>query len=188
MTAGRTKRPGRRKNRHRGRPPFQAHDEALAIAATRGEVIFLPGGRSDAFDLIICEKYRTVFVRIRRTDLYFTYAIEAPGKFRHDIARAHRLPLTEVTAREFWLRLRNGTWQFFLIRHDGLFEVGADGTLYVRAKLPVVTEDGTGGEDPPGEPPLFFPPPVKGEPGRGSPACQSEPCTGPDYPFSGGPG
>ena len=133
--------PGRRKNRQRGRPPHQAHGEALRIAAKRGEVIFLPGGRSDAFDLIICERFRTVFVRIRRTDLYFTYAIEALEKYRYDIARAHRLPLTKVTAREFWLRFRNGTWQFFLIRHDGLFEIGADGKYYQRAELPLGVPD-----------------------------------------------
>lgn len=141
MTAGRTGRPGRRRSRQRGRPPLQALDEALAIAGLRGEVIFLPGGRSDAFDLIICEKFRTIFVRIRRTDLYFMYAIEALEKFRHDIARAHRLPLTEVTAREFWLRLKNGTWQFFLIRHDGLFEIQQDGRYYPRAELPVPVAD-----------------------------------------------
>ncbi len=141
MTAGRTGGPGRRRSRQRGRPPLQALDEALAIAGRRGEVIFLPGGRSDSFDLIICEKFRTVFVRIRRTDLYFTYAIEALEKFRHDIARAHRLPLTEVTAREFWLRLKDGTWQFFLIRHDGLFEIQKDGRYYMRAELPVETAE-----------------------------------------------
>jgi hypothetical protein len=145
----RRKGPGLRKNRQRGRPPLQALAEALVIAERRGGVIVLPGGRSDSFDLIICEKFRTVFVRIRRTDLYFMDADMVLRKYYHDIARVHRLPLTEVTAREFWLRLRNGTWEFFLIRHDGLFEIGADGRYYPRAELPVWVPDEPVQEPPP---------------------------------------
>lgn len=148
MISDRPGKTGQCRSRQRGRPPLQALDEALAIAARRGEVILLPGGRSDSFDLIICEKFRTIFVRIRRTDLYFSFANEVLEKYRHDIARAHRLPLTEVTAREFWLRLKNGTWQFFLIRHDGLFEIREDGKYCPRAELPLETPD-TAYEEPP---------------------------------------
>jgi hypothetical protein len=148
MRDGRPEKAFQRRSRQRGRPPHQALDEAQGIAARRGEVILLPGGRSDAFDLIICEKFRTIFIRIRRTDLYFSFANEVLEKYRHDIARAHRLPLTEVTAREFWLRLKNGTWQFFLIRHDGLFEIQEDGKYSPRAELPLTTPD-TAYEDPP---------------------------------------
>jgi hypothetical protein len=141
MRKSKPKKTGQRRSRQRGRPPLQALDEAHDIAARRGDVIFLPGGRSDTFDLIICEKFRTIFVRIRRTDLYFSFANEVLEKYRYDIARAHRLPLTEVTAREFWLRLKNGTWQFFIIRHNGLFEIQKDGKYSPRAELPRVVPD-----------------------------------------------
>ncbi len=137
---------GRRLNRTRGRPPLQALDEAAAIAAKRGQVILLPGGRSDAFDIIICEKFRTIFVRIRRTDLRFTYATEVLGKYRYDIARAHRLPLTQVTAREFWLRLKDGTWQFYLINDNGIFEIREDGMYHPQARMPVPVADETAGK------------------------------------------
>jgi hypothetical protein len=138
---------GQRKNRQRGRPPLQALGEAAAIAAERGEVVLLPGGRSDAFDLLLCEKVRTVFVRIRRTDLRFTYALEVLDKYRYDIARSHRLPLTQATAREFWLRLKTGMWQFWLIGADGLFEIRRDGTYNHLATLPVPVKDAAAGKE-----------------------------------------
>jgi hypothetical protein len=132
---------GRRISHRRGRPPLQALSEAAGIAAGRGEGIVVPGGRSDAFDIIICEKFRTVFVRVRRTDLHFLHAPEVLLKYRYDIARVHRLPLTQVTAREFWLRLKNGTWQFYLITDNGIFEIREDGTYWPQATLPVTVPD-----------------------------------------------
>jgi hypothetical protein len=147
MSGSNPKHQGRRISRSRGRPPLKALSEAVGIAAGRGEVILLPGGRSDAFDIIICEKFRTIFVRIRRTDLHFMYALEVLEKYRYDIARVHRLPLTQVTAREFWLRLKNGTWQFWLITDNGIFEIREDGTYYPRAKLPVPVADEAAGKN-----------------------------------------
>lgn len=134
-------------NGRRGRPPLQALAEAQAIAGRRGEIIFLPGGRSDAFDLIICEKFRTVFVRVRRTDLSFTYGLEVLEKYRYDIARVHRLPQTTVTAREFWLRRKDGAWQFWLVGSDGLYEIREDGMYFERARLPVEVKEEAGGGD-----------------------------------------
>lgn len=125
----------------KGRPPLLTIREAEVIAMRRGQVVLVPGGRSDAFDIIICEEHRTVFVRVRRTLTRFTWPLEVLSQYRYDIARVHRLPLTEVTAREFWLRLPNGKWQYFLVRHDGLFEIEADGRHFPRAELPVVTAE-----------------------------------------------
>ena len=138
-------------SRGRGRPAHQTLDDAREIAGRRGEIIFLPGGRSDAFDIIICEEFRTVFVRVRRTDLELMYAIEVLDKFRYDISRAHRLPLTRVTAREFWLRKKDGTWQFWLIRTDGLYEIREDGMYFERAALPLEVKDEAGGDENGGE-------------------------------------
>jgi hypothetical protein len=85
---------------------------------------------------------------LRKTGLYFSFANEVLEKYRIDIARAHRLPLTDVTAREFWLRLKNGTWQFFIIRHNGLFEIQKDGKYSPRAELPLVMQDQESEEPP----------------------------------------
>lgn len=122
----------------KGRPPQIMLREASAIAQKRGDVIQVPGGRSDAFDLIICEEFRTIFVRIRGTLSRFTWPLEVLQQYQYDIARCHRLPLTNVTAREFWLRMRNGTWQFFLVRANGITEIGPDGRYWPKAELPDV--------------------------------------------------
>jgi hypothetical protein len=122
----------------RGRPPHKTLREAEAIALRRGAVIMVPGSRSDAFDLIICEEHRTVFVRFRRSEEPFANLLDILRKYPRDVGRIHRLPLTEVTAREFWLRLKNGKWQFFLIRHDSIVEIQVDGTDIPRVDLPVV--------------------------------------------------
>jgi hypothetical protein len=57
--------------------------------------------------------------------------------------------LTKVTAREFWVRHPNGTWQFFLIRHDFIIEIRADGTWTPRAELPIITSEHSGEESSP---------------------------------------
>ncbi len=123
----------------KGRPPHVMLNEAEAIARKRGDVIVIPGGRSDAFDLIICEVFRTVFVRVRGTLSRFTWPLEVLQQYQYDIARVHRLPQTKVTAREFWIRMPNAKWQFFLIRADGITEIGPDGRHYPKAELPVET-------------------------------------------------
>jgi hypothetical protein len=127
----------------KGRPPHVTLQEAEIIAWRRGSVIPVPGSRSDAFDLIICEKFRVVFVRVRRTLTRFTWPLEVLAQYQYDIARVHRLPLTDITSREFWLRLPNGRWQFFLVRHDSIIEIGADGLHRPRSELPIVTAEFT---------------------------------------------
>ncbi|PKL65187.1 MAG: hypothetical protein CVV32_04130 [Methanomicrobiales archaeon HGW-Methanomicrobiales-3] len=121
----------------KGRPPHVTLRRAEAIARKRGDVIPVPGGRCDAFDLIICEEFRTVFVRVRCTLSRFTWPLEVLQQYRHDIARVCRLPLTAVVAREFWLRMPDGRWQFFLVRCDGITEIGPDGKYWPKAELPV---------------------------------------------------
>ena len=108
-------------------------------------MILVPGSRSDAFDLIICEEQRTVFVRFRRSEEPFADPPDILRKYSRDVGRIHRLPLTEVTAREFWLRLKNGKWQFFLVRHDSMIEIQVDGKDIPRVDLPVVVVEADGG-------------------------------------------
>ena len=83
-----------------------------------------------AFDFIIFEPHQNVFVKVKRSQTPFTYALEILHRYQRDIASLHRVALTSVTAREFWVRSPNGTWQFFLIRHDSVMEISADGYVY----------------------------------------------------------
>ena len=122
----------------RGRSPNTALAEAEAIAGRRGEVRLVPGKRGDGFDLIIFEEHRTIFVRMKRSLTTFTWPLEVLHQYQREIAHKHRVPLTVVTAREFWVRHPNGTWQFFLIRYDSIIEIRADGTYIPQAVIPAI--------------------------------------------------
>ena len=128
----------------RGRRPRNAIDEAVEIAGRRGSVEQVTGKRGSAFDFIIIEPYRNVFVKVKRSQTSFTYALEILHRYQREIASLHRVALTSVTAREFWVRSPDGTWQFFLIRHDSVLEIRADGMYIPCESLPVKTVDLSG--------------------------------------------
>jgi len=133
----------------RGKVPSKALAESEVIADRRGEVRFVPGKRGDSFDLIIFEKHRTIFVKVKRSLTKFSWPVEVLHQYQREIAHVHRVPLTVVTAREFWVRHPNGTWQFFLIRHDSIIEIQSDGTWTPRAELPIITSEPAGEESSP---------------------------------------
>ena len=135
----------------RGRRPVNAIDEAVEIAARRGSVEQVTGKRACAFDLIIIGPDRIVFVKMRRSRAPFTYAREVTNSYQREIASLHQVPLTSVTAREFWVRSPKGAWQFFLVRNSSVQELPADDvdippeSLSLRAKdLPGSPSVGTG--------------------------------------------
>jgi hypothetical protein len=125
----------------RGRRPVNAIDEAVEIAGRRGTVEQVTGKRGGAFDFIIIEPYRNVFVKVKRSQTSFTYSLEILHCYQREIACLHRVALTSITAREFWIRSPNGTWQFFLVRYDSVLEIRADGLYIPRESLPVTTVD-----------------------------------------------
>ena len=133
----------------RGKPPNTALAEAEMIASRRGEVRLVPGKRGDSFDMIIFEEHRTIFVKIKRSLTKFSWPLEILHQYQREIAHVHRVPLTTVTAREFWVRHPNGTWQFFLIRHDSIIEIPADGTYTPRAVIPSIIPEPPGEESSP---------------------------------------
>lgn len=125
----------------RGKPPNKALEEAELIASRRGEVRLIPGRREDSFDLIIFEGLRTIFVKVKRSLTKFTWPLEVLHKYQREIAHVHRIPLTAVTAREFWIRHPNRKWQFFLIRHNSIIEIGAGGFYTPPAEIPAIIRE-----------------------------------------------
>jgi hypothetical protein len=125
----------------KGRRPRRAIDEAKDIAGRRGDVEELISKRGCAFDFIINEPDRVVYVKVKRSQTSSTYALEVFCKYQRELASLHRVALTSVTAREFWVRSPNGTWQFFLVRHDSILEVRADGMYIPCESIPVRTVD-----------------------------------------------
>ena len=92
----------------RGRRPVNAMVEAVEIANRRGSVEQLTGKRDCAFDFIIIEPYRNVFVKVKRSQTSFTYPLEILHSLPAQIASLHRVALTHVTAREFWVWFSKG--------------------------------------------------------------------------------
>jgi hypothetical protein len=125
----------------RGRSPTRALDEAEKIAGRRGEVRLIPGKRGDSFDLIIFEGLRTIFVKVKRSLTKFSWPLEVLHQYQREIAHIHRIPLTVVTAREFWVRHPDRTWQFFLIRHDSIVEIGAGGFYTPLAEIAAIIRE-----------------------------------------------
>jgi hypothetical protein len=140
----------------RGRRPVNALKEAVEIAGRRGSVEQVSGKRSCAFDFIIIEPDRIVFVKVKRSQTTFTYPLEILHQYQREVASLHRVSLTPVTAREFWVRSPHRAWQFFLVRHDSVLEIRADGMYIPHESLPVKTADLSGtpaeGDDDPASP------------------------------------
>ena len=94
-----------------------------------------------------------MFVKVKRSQISFTYVLEILQRYQREIASLHRIALTSVTAREFWVRSPNGTWQFFLIRHDSVLEIRANGMYTPCESLPVrvvdLSDTPTDGTEPP---------------------------------------
>ena len=128
----------------RGRRPMNALKEAMEIAGGRGSVEPVSGKRNCAFDFIIIEPDRVVFVKVKRSQTSFTYPLEILHQYQREVASIHRVALTQVTAREFWVRAPDGTWQFFLVRHDSVLEIQSNGMYIPRESLPVKTMDLSG--------------------------------------------
>jgi hypothetical protein len=129
----------------RGRHPCNAIDEAVEIAGRRGSVEQVTGKRYRAFDFIIIEPDdRVVFVKVKRSQVSFTYVMDILHRYQRELASLHRMALTRVTAREFWVRSPNGAWQFFLVRHESILEIRADGMYIPRESIPVRTVDLSG--------------------------------------------
>ena len=83
----------------RGRRPLNAIDEAMEIAGRRWSVVKVTGKRDCAFDFIIIEPCRNVFVKVKRSQTSFTYPLEILHRCEREIACLHRVALTSVTAR-----------------------------------------------------------------------------------------
>ena len=82
----------------RGRRPTKALTEAVGIAWRRGSVENVAGRRGRAFDFLIIEPFRVVFVKVKRSRTSFTFPQDALAKYGREIACLHRVALTRVTA------------------------------------------------------------------------------------------
>ncbi|WML68251.1 MAG: hypothetical protein METHP_01852 [Methanoregula sp. SKADARSKE-2] len=78
----------------KGRRPRRVIVEAKEIAGRRGDVEELVSKRTGAFDFIINEPDRVIYVKVKRYQTSFTYALEVLCKYQRELGQLHRVSLT----------------------------------------------------------------------------------------------
>lgn len=111
----------------RGRPPRQTIQEAMVIAKCLGKVVEGSSMKKAPSDITVFCTRVTIYVRIRRSRSRISGIFEIANKYTDDLIRLRAIPLTAVVLRELWVRLPNGSWQYFRIANDGILEIHNSG-------------------------------------------------------------
>jgi hypothetical protein len=112
----------------RGRRPVLALKEAYDTATKRGQVMEIYSDRSDHFHFILFTGSLTTFIKIKRTRVKTSDTAGILHDYQREIRHLSRVPLTLVSAREFWVRSPKGSWQFFRVEKDCVTEIQPDGS------------------------------------------------------------
>lgn len=121
----------------RGRRPLVALGEAYGIAQKRGKVMEVAGNRNDHFHFMLFTGSLVTFIKIKRT---LTKTCDPTGileEYQREIRHLSKVPLTPVSAREFWVRSPKGNWQFFHVGNDDVTEIASDGQVPPGTGLPL---------------------------------------------------
>jgi hypothetical protein len=127
----------------RGRQPLRALDEAYDLAKKRGQIMECPEKPDNRYHFVLFTEGCTIFIRIQRTCSQASDSIGVLQDYRREIRQLAKVPLTPVSAREFWVRSPKGSWQYFLIEKEAVKELDAGGLL-----LPVTQPRSSGQESP----------------------------------------
>ncbi|MFA7695185.1 MAG: hypothetical protein WCX63_06595 [Methanoregula sp.] len=127
----------------RGRQPLRAIDEAYAIAKKRGQIMECPEKPDDRYHFVLFTEEYTHFIRIQRTRSQASDPAGVLQDYHREIRQLSKIPLTPVSAREFWVRSPKGSWQYFLIEKETVKELDAGGLL-----LSVTDRQSSGQESP----------------------------------------
>ncbi len=121
----------------RGRRPLVAIREAHEIAQKRGKVMEIANDRNDHFHLMLFTGSLVTFIKIKRT---ITKSCDPAGilkEYQREIRHLSKVPLTPVSAREFWVRSPKGNWQFFHVGNDDVTEIASGGQVPPGTGLPL---------------------------------------------------
>lgn len=111
----------------RGPVPVVAIRQAVRQGAERGTILDRDQIRQCRADLILFCTRITIFIRIRRSPWRILTPDDGCAIFKAEIHELRQVPLTSVTARELWLLLPWGAWQYFRILDDRVIEIRRDG-------------------------------------------------------------
>ena len=117
--------------------PHRALPEAIAIARQRGKVQVAVRGPEARYHFTIDSTITGAFVRVRFTPRILAEAADIAFAFRGEIVRLRAIMRDVALTRELWLRSKHGTWRFFRVTADTIFEIDrfgrdlpdADGTV-----------------------------------------------------------
>jgi hypothetical protein len=112
----------------RGPQPLLALQEAHAIGSKRGTVMDPSYTRDTRADLTIFCPHAVIFVTIKRTRSHIRDIQDITSHYRREIAQLRRIPRTAVVYCELWVRSQRGSWLFYRVNPDAIFEIRSDGT------------------------------------------------------------
>jgi hypothetical protein len=121
----------------RGRKPLVALGEAYGIAQKRGQVMEIASDRGDYFHFILFTGKIVTFIKIKRTLAKTSDPAGILREYQREIRHLSKVPLTPVSAREFWVRSPKGHWQFFHVGNDDVTEIAPDGQVPPGTGLPL---------------------------------------------------
>ena len=130
---------------HGGEGRVNALDEAVEIAGRRGSMEQVTGKRGRAFDFIIIEPDRIVFVKVKRSQTSFTYVPGDPAPLpARDREPSPRGPDTRNRPGILGTVSQRDVAVLPGFRHDSVLEIRADGMYIPHESLPVTTVDLSG--------------------------------------------
>lgn len=103
--------------------PRRALPDALPIAHRRGKVQLAESGPDNMFNFTIVSPGLTTFVRVKFMPRILAAVEEILADFRDAIQRLRAIASGLQISRELWLRSKHGTWRFFRVTADGIFEI-----------------------------------------------------------------
>jgi len=113
----------------KGRPPRRAITDAVYLAKLRGHVQKSENSPERLYDITITGVKPIAFIRVMFAPEILAALPKILQDFREAI-RLLRLISRETTiSLELWLRSKHGTWRFFRIVGDDIFEIDRDGKL-----------------------------------------------------------
>ena len=111
----------------KGRPAKQTLRDALVLANLRGLVQRFMNTAERLCDFAIVGVSPMAYVRIRFAPEILVPVAQIMRDYRKDIDKLRFICRDASTSLELWLRSRHGTWRFFRIERDTIFEIDRQG-------------------------------------------------------------
>jgi len=113
----------------RGPQPQKAIQKAHDIGSRRGTVMDTLYASENLIDLTVFCAYVTVFVKVKRSRSNIRDLRDITAQYSREIMQLRKIPQTVVAYRELWVLSPHGSWAYYRICDDAIFEIRCDGTV-----------------------------------------------------------